>query len=177
MTWDLQTALNDLAGRLEALGADCATAPDAVVVTLPGTRKLKTTCVLQPSPDCLRVEAFVCRHPEDDPGAVHQWLLQRNRRLFGVAYALDHDGDIYLVGHLPADLSDEDLSRLLGSVLETADDDFNRILERGFGESIRKEWKWRLDHGESTRNLEAFRHLAPDAREGSGGDGGGDARG
>jgi hypothetical protein len=24
---------------------------------------------------------------------------------------------------------------------------------------MRKEWAWRVDRGESTRNLEAFRHL------------------
>ncbi len=162
MSWDLKTALEQLSGQLERLGVEHATAPDACVVTLPGTRKLKTTCVLKPAADSLRVEAFVCRAPEDDPAAVHEWLLQRNRRVFGVAYALDRDGDIYLVGQLPATLDDGDLDRLLGQVLEQADGDFNLILERGFAESIRREWRWRVAHGEPTRNLEQFRHLAPD---------------
>ncbi|WP_448851678.1 YbjN domain-containing protein [Corynebacterium sp. 335C] len=162
MSWDRNEALKGLSAQLDGLGVEHATAPDACVVTLPGTRKLKTTCVLRPAPDSLRVEAFVCRAPEDDPAAVHEWLLQRNRRMFGVGYALDHDGDVYLVGQLPARLGDADLDRLLGQVLEAADGDFNPILERGFAESIRKEWRWRIDHGESTRNLEQFRHLAPD---------------
>jgi len=29
----------------------------------------------------------------------------------------------------------------------------------GFLESMRREWRWRVERGESTRNLEAFRHL------------------
>ena len=43
----------------------------------------------------------------------------------------------------------------------TADDSFNVILELGFAESIRREWVWRRSRGESTANLEAFRHLDP----------------
>ena len=38
-----------------------------------------------------------------------------------------------------------------------ADESFNTILELGFATSIRKEWEWRKDRGESTRNLDAFR--------------------
>ena len=46
-------------------------------------------------------------------------------------------------------------------MLQLADGDFNRILERGFESSIRREWEWRLKRGESTRNLEAFQKLRP----------------
>ncbi len=51
----------------------------------------------------------------------------------------------------------DELDRLLGSVLTTADESFNTILELGFATSIRKEWDWRRLRGESTANLEAFR--------------------
>ena len=53
------------------------------------------------------------------------------------------------------------LDRLLGAVLSYSDDSFNTILELGFASSIRKEWEWRESRGESTRNLEAFKHLKP----------------
>ena len=33
------------------------------------------------------------------------------------------------------------------------------LLVIGFRTSIQKEWDWRISRGESTRNLEAFRHL------------------
>ena len=78
--------------------------------------------------------------------------------MYGVAFAIDHLGDIYLAGRLPlAAVSAEELDRLLGSVLEYADGSFNTILELGFATSIRREWDWRKSRGESTRNLEAFR--------------------
>ncbi len=54
-------------------------------------------------------------------------------------------------------VTEDEVDRLLGSVLAYADDSFNPILEMGFGSSIRKEWAWRIARGESTRNLEAFR--------------------
>ena len=44
-------------------------------------------------------------------------------------------------------------------VLEAADTPFNELLVLGFLTSMRKEWAWRISRGESTRNLEAFRHL------------------
>ena len=75
-----------------------------------------------------------------------------------VICAVDRLGDIYLDARLPLSVVEEDeLDRLLGAVLATADDSFNSILELGFASSIRKEWEWRISRGESTRNLEAFR--------------------
>jgi hypothetical protein len=85
-------------------------------------------------------------------------MLQRNLKMYGVSFALDAMGDIYLDGRLPLSVvTPEELDRLLGSVLSYADESFNAILELGFASSIRKEWEWRRLRGESTRNLEAFR--------------------
>lgn len=154
--------LSGLSAQLDRIGVEHKVVESTVVVVLPGTRKLKTVCLLTPAPDSLRVEAFVCRRPEENHAAVHEWLLQRNRRLFGVAYTVDAQGDIYLVGQLPASLADGDLDRLLGQVLEASDGDFNKILERGFASSIKREWKWRTDRGESLANLRQFSHMAED---------------
>jgi hypothetical protein len=78
--------------------------------------------------------------------------------MYGVAFAVDRLGDIYLDGRLPlAAVTPEELDRLLGSVLTYADESFNTILELGFASSIRKEWEWRKLRGEPTKNLEAFR--------------------
>ena len=60
----------------------------------------------------------------------------------------------------PASVTADELDRIVGSVLEYADGSFNTILEMGFATAIRKEWAWRQSRGESTANLEAFRHLA-----------------
>ncbi|MFJ1901017.1 MULTISPECIES: YbjN domain-containing protein [unclassified Streptomyces] len=135
-------------------------APGSYVVPLPGTRKLSTTCSLLVGKHSLSLNAFVIRHPDENEPAVHRWLLERNLRLFGVSYAVDSLGDIYLVGKLPLSVvTAEELDRLLGVVLEAADGAFNPLLELGFASAIRKEYEWRVSRGESTRNLEAFTHL------------------
>ncbi|MFJ7194696.1 MULTISPECIES: YbjN domain-containing protein [unclassified Streptomyces] len=135
-------------------------APGDYVVKLPGTRKLSTTCSLRVGRHSLSLNAFVVRHPDENDAAVHRWLLERNLRLFGVSYAIDGLGDIYLVGKLPLSVvTPQELDRLLGTVLEAADGSFNTLLELGFASSIRKEYEWRVARGESTRNLDAFTHL------------------
>ncbi|WEH41083.1 YbjN domain-containing protein [Streptomyces sp. NBC_01218] len=134
--------------------------PGNYVVTLPGTRKLSTTCSLLVGKHSLSLNAFVIRHPDENDAAVHRWLLERNLRLFGVSYAVDRLGDVYLVGKLPLSVvTPEELDRLLGTVLEAADGSFNSLLELGFASAIRKEYAWRVSRGESTRNLDAFAHL------------------
>ena len=135
-------------------------APGVFTVTLPGEKKLQTPVRLDVGKHALAVHAFVARHPDENHERVYRWLLERNLKLFGMAFAVDHLGDIYLDGRLPlAVVTPDELDRLLGSVLSYADESFNTILELGFASSIRKEWEWRTLRGESTRNLEAFRGL------------------
>ena len=132
--------------------------PGVFTVTLPGERKLQTPVRLDVGRHALGVHAFVARHPDENHERVYRWLLERNLRLFGMAFAVDHTGDIYLDGRLPlVAVTPDELDRLLGAVLTYADESFNTILELGFASSIRKEWEWRIARGESTRNLEAFR--------------------
>ncbi|MGW5098853.1 YbjN domain-containing protein [Streptomyces nodosus] len=134
--------------------------PGSYVVKLPGTRKLSTTVSLIAGRHSLSLNAFVIRHPDENEPAVHRWLLERNLKLYGVGYAVDPLGDIYLTGRLSlAAVTADEVDRLLGSVLEAADGGFNTLLELGFATAIRKEYAWRVSRGESTRNLEAFRHL------------------
>ena len=138
---------------------------DNVVVVLPGEKRLKTNCIFIPQQGTFRVEAFICRKVEEAHEEVYKLLLQANRRNFGVHYTLDQNNDIYLVGQFPDSTNAEDIQQILGQVLERADADFNRILERGFASSIRHEWAWRLSRGEPTFNLAAFAHLRPTEQE------------
>ncbi|PBC62922.1 hypothetical protein BKI49_16905 [Streptomyces sp. Tue6028] len=134
--------------------------PGTYVVKLPGTRKLSTTVSLIVGKHSLSLNAFVIRHPDENAEAVHRWLLERNLKLYGVGYAVDPLGDVYLVGKLPlAAVTAQEVDRLLGSVLEAADGAFNTLLELGFASAIRREYAWRVSRGESTRNLDAFSHL------------------
>ncbi|MET7408397.1 YbjN domain-containing protein [Streptomyces parvulus] len=134
--------------------------PGNYVVKLPGTRKLSTTVSLLVGRHSLSLNAFVVRHPDENEPAVHRWLLERNLKLYGVGYAVDRLGDIYVTAKLPlAAVTADEIDRLLGQVLEAADGAFNTLLELGFASAIRKEHEWRTARGESTRNLEAFQHL------------------
>ena len=127
-------------------------------VELPGEKKLTTPCRLDVGEHAFGLHAFVARQPDENHVRVYRWLLERNLRMFGVAFAVDAVGDIYLDGRLPLSaVTAEELDRLLGAVLTYADESFNTILELGFASSIRKEWEWRNARGESTANLEAFR--------------------
>jgi hypothetical protein len=142
-------------------------APGRWLVDLPGTKKLKTVCGLVVGAHSLRVEAFVCRQPDENREQLWTFLLQRNARMYGVAYSIDRVGDVYLTGRLPhAVVTPEELDRLLGAVLSYADEPFNTMLEIGFGTSIRREWEWRVKRGESLRNLEAFADFADPRRRG-----------
>jgi Putative bacterial sensory transduction regulator len=154
----------EIRGALEATGAVWEeTAPGRFAVQLPGERKQRTVCSLAVGDHSLVVNAFVARCPDENHEAVWRWLLERNSRLYDVAFSVDGAGDIYLVGRLPlAIVTPDEIDRLLGVVLEAADSSFNTILELGFASSIAREWEWRLARGESTANLEAFRHLRPD---------------
>jgi hypothetical protein len=141
--------------------------PGRWLVDLPGTKKLKTVCGLIVGEHALRIEAFVCRQPDENREQLWTYLLQHNARMYGVAYSIDRVGDVYLTGRLPhAAVTPEEIDRLLGAVLSYADDSFNTMLEIGFGTSIRREWAWRVKRGESLRNLEAFAAFAdPSGRE------------
>ncbi len=131
-----------------------------LVVVLPGERRLKTNTLLSIGEHSVRVEAFVCRRPDENHEGVYKFLLKRNRRLYGVAYTLDNTGDIYLVGRMAVEsVTADEIDRVLGQVLEAVDNDFNILLELGFRSSIQKEWAWRVARGESLKNLAAFAHL------------------
>jgi hypothetical protein len=134
--------------------------PGGFRIILPGSKKLQTTCWLLVGHHGVLVEAFVCRRPDEAHEDVYRWLLRRNARLYGVHYALDKAGDIYLIGRLGHHaVTAQELDRVLGQVTEAADGDFNTILEIGFVSSIRREWAWRAARGESLNNLAAFEHL------------------
>jgi hypothetical protein len=130
------------------------------IVTLPGTARLQTHCWLLIRDQTMAVQAFVCRRPDENHEGVYRFMLQRNAKLYGVHYALDRVGDIHLVGRVPRHaITSGEIDTVLGSVLDAADGDFNTFLELGFANSIRREYAWRTENGESTANLKAFEHL------------------
>jgi len=130
------------------------------LITLPGETKLQTHCALVVGDHSLSVSAFVIRRPDENTGAVHDYLLKKNATMYAVAFAVNELGDIYLVGRLPlVAVSEQEMDRILGAVLQYSDSSFNPLLEIGFSTAIRREWAWRVSRGESLANLQAFTHL------------------
>lgn len=131
-----------------------------IVVTIPGEKKLSTTCSLSVGETALTINAFVARHPDENAEAVYHWILERNLRMYAVAFAVDSLGDIYLAGKVPlSSIDSTEVDRIIGCVAEYSDNSFNTILELGFASAIKKEYEWRVSRGESTANLAAFAHI------------------
>lgn len=139
--------------------------PGSYVVTLPGQRKLQTVAVLVVGEHAFTIEAFFIRRPDENADELYKFLLGRNAKMYGVAFAVDKTGDVFIVGHLPlVAITEEEVDRLLGCLLTYADENFDRALEIGFSSAIRREWAWRVSRGESLANLAAFAAFADPAR-------------
>ena len=138
------------------------------LVKLAGQHKLATMTWLIAGRHSLHVEAFFCRQPDENHDRFYRFLLERNGRTYGVHFAVDQVGDVYLVGRLPlAAISADEIDRILGCVLSYADVNFDAALELGFASAIRREWAWRAKNGESLANLQAFARFAdPDVNSG-----------
>jgi hypothetical protein len=141
--------------------------PGAYLVRLEGEHKLATLTWLIAGEHSLQVEAFFCRQPDENHAAFYRFLLERNARMYGVHFALDRTGDVYLTGRLPLSAtSEKEIDTLLGCVLAYSDETFNEALRIGFASAILREWAWREKRGESLANLRPFAALvnAPNQR-------------
>jgi hypothetical protein len=115
---------------------------DTFLVTLPGEKKLQTHCALIVGDHSLSVNAFVIRKPDENAEKVFEWCMRKNASMYGVAFALNELGDLYLVGRLSLNaVTDQEIDRLLGSILQNSDSSFNPLLELGFASAIRREWR------------------------------------
>src|SRR5215472_14384971 len=154
-------AARRLAEILADLGIDFESPqPGAFLVRLEGQHKLATMTWLIAGPHSLHVEAFFCRKPDENHAEFYRFLLERGSRMFGVHFALDPIGAVYLLGRLPlATVTRDEIDRLLGCVLSYSDETFDQALMIGFASSIRREYAWRVKRGESLANLRAFSRL------------------
>jgi hypothetical protein len=154
------SAVKTIADYLQSAGIDFEQDKNTFLVTLQGEKKLQTHCALIVGDHSLSINAFVIRKPDENEALVHHWCMTKNAGMYGLAFAINQLGDIYLVGRLPlAAVNEKEIDRLLGSVLQYSDSSFNPLLEIGFTNAIRREWAWRVSRGESLSNLEAFAHL------------------
>src|SRR5690606_21185768 len=112
-----------------------------IVAELPGEKKLKTVTSILVSDAGLSAVAFVIRNPDENHEEFYRYLLGKNLKLPGAAYAIDKSGDVYVTARLPlASVTDDSLDALFGVILEAADSHFNELLALGFLSSMKKEW-------------------------------------
>jgi len=162
MPADDGSACDNIKAALDSLGLTYEQPePRAYLVRLEGEHKLATLTWLIAGEHSLQVEAFFCRQPDENHAAFYRFLLERNARMYGVHFALDRTGDVYLTGRMPLSATSEpEIDTLLGCVLTYSDETFNEALRIGFASAILREWAWREKRGESLANLRPFADLA-----------------
>lgn len=167
MQADDPSAVEGIKAALDGLGLTYERPePSAFLVRLEGEHKLATLTWLIVGEHSLQVEAFFCRQPDENHAGFYRFLLERNARMYGVHFALDRTGDVYLTGRLPLSATAEaEIDTLLGCVLTYSDETFNEALRIGFASAILREWAWREKRGESLANLRPFADLANSAEQ------------
>ena len=79
------------------------------------------------------VEAFLIPAPHQNPAAVHEYCLNRNRTSWPAYIARDRQGDLYVMARHPVDaLDDKVIEELVGAVYETVELAFPTLLQIGF---------------------------------------------
>jgi hypothetical protein len=79
-------------------------------------------------------ETYFMPAPAKRAEEVYEFLLRRNRGLYGAAFAIGPEDAIYLCGHVPlAALSDDELDRVVGSVYAYVEQWFAPAMRISFG--------------------------------------------
>ena len=114
------------------------------VVLLRGEKKHAITVLLAVRERTLALESFFIRRPAENRDEVYGMLLRANMRTYGIRFALDDMEDVFIVAKLPLEaVTEDELDRLLGAVLTTADDMFMPAIEVGFASYLARDMAWR----------------------------------
>jgi len=133
-------------GFLRDRGIEFVRVGDGFSMVLAGEHKHRIPVALTIRADGLRLESFFLRAPRENHEQAYRLLLSRNARSRSVWFALDADGDVFLLGHAST-AGEEDLDRLIGEVLSTADAMFMPALSLGFAEYLAYDMAWRAKQG------------------------------
>ena len=114
------------------------------VLQLHGEKKHSITVLLALRDRTLAMESFFMRRPSENHADVYAMLLRANMRAYGIRFSLDDIGDIFIVTRLALEfVTEEELDRLLGAVLTTADEMFMPAIEVGFASYLARDLAWR----------------------------------
>lgn len=122
--------------------------PNGWFAVLRGERKRTIPFYIELGDRTAVVESHFMRAPDENHDRLYAYLLRRNLRTYLLRFALYDSGDVMLVGVLPLPLiTTEEIDRVAGQVLTTADEAFNEALRLGFASYIEREQAWRARVG------------------------------
>jgi len=111
---------------------------------LRGERKHTIPLGIALSGDRVLFESFFIRRPQENREEFYELLLRRNMRAYGIHFAVDAQGDVFLVGaRAAAGLSEDELDRIIGSILIEADGLFDAAIAIGFKTYLEADMAWR----------------------------------
>ncbi|WP_370328337.1 YbjN domain-containing protein [Euzebya sp.] len=117
---------------------------DAWVTVLAGENKRTIGMYLSVGDRTLIVESHFMRAPDENAERLYGLLLARNQRSYVLRFCVYDSGDIVLVGVVPvAAVTVEEVDRIAGALLTTADETYNAALRLGFTAYIEREQAWR----------------------------------
>jgi hypothetical protein len=115
---------------------------------LRGDRKLTIPLGLAIAGERVLFESFFMRRPQENADRFYEMLLRRNARTYGVHFAVDAQGDVFIVGAWPVDsLTDDALDRIVGSILVESDGLFDAAINIGFETYFKADMAWRARGG------------------------------
>ena len=121
---------------------------DGWFTTLSGERKRTIGMHLSVGDHTMIVESHFMRAPDENADALYAQLLTRNQRTYLLRFCLYDSGDVMLVGVVPlAAVTTEEIDRIAGALLTTADEAYNAALRLGFASYIEREQAWREASG------------------------------
>ncbi len=82
----------------------------------------------------LQYETFFIPAPQHSPEEFYKFLMRRNLKLYGLAFAVGEEDAVFLAGRLPVELVTEaELDRILGTIWEETERCFRTALRLAFG--------------------------------------------
>lgn len=114
------------------------------LTVLAGERKRTLPVFLEVGEHTLSLQAFFMTAPEEGFAELFALFLRRHLRSYVARFALEPAGDVLIVAVLPvAAVTVDELDRVLGQVLQLADDTYMEALRLGFASYIEREQAWR----------------------------------
>ena len=81
----------------------------------------------------LQYETYVMPAPEENQGALYQYLLRHNPKLYGAAFGIGDEDAVFLAGQIANDAVDDDeLDRILGSLYQWTERFFRPAMRIGY---------------------------------------------